>query len=90
MHSVIKFSVDKVISIMIDYQRKIEKGSISFADKLYNLFVYGIFNFAFYKNTPEVVISFLQKTYYDKKIKELKVKLMHYQKDLKTITLIMQ
>lgn len=36
------------------------------------MFVYGIFNFAFYKNTPEEVISFLQKTYYDKKIKELK------------------
>lgn len=72
LNSVFKFNADKVISIMIDYEHKIEKGSISFANKLYNLFVYGIFNFAFYKNAPEVVISFLQKTYYDKKIKELK------------------
>ena len=57
---------------MLDYQRKIEKGNITFVEKLYNLFVYGIYSFTFYNNTPEVIISFLQKTYYDAKIKELK------------------
>ncbi|MDD2215334.1 MAG: AAA domain-containing protein [Eubacteriales bacterium] len=72
LHSIFKVKADKIIAIMIDYQRKIEKGNISFAYKLHNLFVYGIFNFSFYRNDPEVVISFLQKTYYDKKIKELK------------------
>ncbi len=63
---------DRVISLMINYQHKLEKGSISFVYKLYNLFVHGIYNLSFYNNTPEAVISFLQKTYYDKKLKEVK------------------
>lgn len=72
LRSVFQVSADRIISIMHDYKCKVEKGNISFGDKLYNLFVYGIINFAFYNNTPEVVISFLQKTYYEKKIKEIK------------------
>jgi superfamily I DNA and/or RNA helicase len=71
LYSVFKVNADKAIFIMLDYQRKIEKGSISLADMLYNVFVYGICNFSFYKNTPEAVISYLQKTYYDKKMREL-------------------
>lgn len=63
---------DKVISLMINYQHKLEKGNISFGYKLYNLFVHGIYNLSFYSNTPEAVIPFLQKTYYDKKLKEVK------------------
>lgn len=72
LHSIFKVNSDKVISIMLDYQLKIDKGIISFADKLYNLFVYGIVNFSVYNNSPEEVISFLQKSYYVKKIEELK------------------
>lgn len=84
LYSVLKFNADKVISIMIDYQLKSQKGSISFPDKLYNLFVYGIFNFTFYRNTPEVVIAFLQKTYYDKRIKELKEEINELSNRLET------
>ena len=75
LHSFLKVDADKVMSFLFEYKQKIEKGSISFADKLYNLFTYGIFDFTFYKNTPETVISFLQKTYYEKKIKELQSKI---------------
>lgn len=64
-------SADSILTIMLEYQRNIVKGNIKFSAKLYNLFVYGIYSFKFYNNTPEEVISFLQKTYYDKKIKEL-------------------
>lgn len=72
LSTIFPISADRVLSIMLNYQRKVEKRDISFSDKLHNLFVYGIFNFSFYNNNPEEIISFLQKTYYDKKIEELK------------------
>lgn len=83
LHSIFKLNADKVISLMFDYQRIIEKGNLSFIDKAYHLFFYGIFDLAFYKNTPEEVISYLQKTYYDKKLKELNRKIESVSKKLK-------
>ncbi|MGE5329882.1 MAG: AAA domain-containing protein [Deltaproteobacteria bacterium] len=70
--SFLKTNSDRILKIMIDYKHKMEKGNITFFEKVYNLFVHGIYNFSFYNNDPEVIISFLQKTYYDVKIKELK------------------
>lgn len=83
LRSVFQFSADRIISIMLDYQHKIKKGSISFGEKLYNLFVYGIYNFTLYNNAPEAVVSFLQKTYYDRKRKEIKSQIESLSKKLK-------
>lgn len=71
LRSFYRISADSILTIMLKYQRNIEKGNFTFSAKLYNLFVYGIYSFKFYNNAPEAIISFLQKTYYDKKIKEL-------------------
>lgn len=72
LSSIFQVNADKILLLMIEYQRKVDTGNITFGEKLYNLFVHGIYSFSLYNNTPEVVISFLQKTYYDKKIKEIK------------------
>ncbi len=70
-NSLMNFSSDKVLKFLLEYKRKQEHGKFSFKDKIQNIFLYGIFNFKFYKNPPEVLISFLQKTYYEKKIIEI-------------------
>lgn len=72
LRSFFRVSADSILTIMLEYQRRIAEGNITFSAKLYNLLVYGIYNFNFYANAPEAVISFLQKTYYDKKNNELK------------------
>ncbi|WP_226036719.1 AAA domain-containing protein [Aquibacillus saliphilus] len=71
MNSFFRLSADKVLQILIEYQRLVEKGKVKLSNKLYNLFAYGIYSFKMYEFPPEVVISFLQKTYYKSKIKEL-------------------
>jgi len=70
--SIIKSKSDKILSLMVDYQRNIQKGKIPFIMKVYNLFIYGIFSFKFYNNSVDEIISFLQKTYYTNKTKEFK------------------
>jgi superfamily I DNA and/or RNA helicase len=70
--SFLRLSSEKVLKMLIEYQSNLEKGKVKLRTKLYNLFVYGIYNFKIYQYTPEVVISFLQKAYYELKLKELK------------------
>ena len=74
-HFLLKFNADKILSFLLKYKQALEKGSISYITKLYNLFVYGIYNFMFYNNTPEAIVSFIQKSYYDKKLEELQNKI---------------
>jgi superfamily I DNA and/or RNA helicase len=64
-------NADRIMTMILEYKRHIMKGRIKLGIKLYNMFAYGIYNFALYKNTPDVVISFLQRTYYERKIDEL-------------------
>lgn len=68
-----KFSSDKILKILMDYNHHSEKEKFTLKDKLYNFFVYGIYNFKIYRHSTEDLISFLQKVYYQKKIKELQV-----------------
>lgn len=72
LRSVEKLEADRILSLLIDYKYKAEKGKFSLAGKLYNLIFYGIYNLSFYNNNPDIIISFLQKTYYEKKINEIK------------------
>ena len=74
-HFLLKLKADKILSFLLKYKQALEKGSISYITKLYNLFVYGIYNFMFYNNTPEAIVSFIQKSYYDKKLEELQNKI---------------
>lgn len=83
MRPLLRLSSDSILTILLEYKHNIEQGNIGLGKKLYNLFVYGIYNFKFYNNTPEVVISFLQKAYYDTKIKEIKSKIEILSKKLK-------
>lgn len=71
LRSFLKISADRILLIMIAYQCNIDKGNTTFRTKIYNLFFYGIYSFKLYNNSPEVFISFLQKTYYEEKTKEL-------------------
>ncbi|TCT15498.1 superfamily I DNA and/or RNA helicase [Natranaerovirga pectinivora] len=75
-------SADKILTVLIDYQRNIEKEKHTLITKLYNLIFYGIYSFKFYKNPPELIVSFLQKNYYDKKIKEIKNKIKDISSEL--------
>lgn len=71
LRSFLGLNADRVLSIMIEYQQRIEKGEFKLSEKLYNLLVNGIFSLSFYDNTPEAIITYLQKTYYERKMKEL-------------------
>jgi superfamily I DNA and/or RNA helicase len=71
LRSFLGLSADKTLTIMIEYQHKVTKGNLTFGEKLHNLIAYGIYSLRFYDNSSEEIISFLQKSYYDKKIKEL-------------------
>ncbi|WP_430787200.1 AAA domain-containing protein [Virgibacillus flavescens] len=74
VNSLTRLNADKVLKFLIEYQRNVQKGTIKLSNKLYNLFVYRIFNFKLYTYSAEIVISFLQKVYYESKMKELKNK----------------
>jgi len=82
MSSFSRISSDRIMKILVNYELQIQQSNISLINKIYNLFVYGV-NFKLYKNTPEVVIPFLQKTYFDKKINELKSQIESLNQKLK-------
>jgi superfamily I DNA and/or RNA helicase len=65
-------SADRVLQVLIEYKQIIQNRDFRFRNKLYNLLIYGLYNFKIYKCPSEEIISFLQKSYYDLKIKELK------------------
>lgn len=73
--TLMQFNSDKIISFLFEYESASKKGKTSVIKKLYNLFVYGIYSFNLYKQTPENVISYLQKIYYDTKIAEINNKI---------------
>jgi len=74
MKSIYPLHADKVLKLLMEYKQRIENGKVTLKHKLYNLLVHGIYNFNLYKHQPEFVFSFLQETYYELKIKELKSK----------------
>lgn len=82
LRSLFRVNADKVMAIMLEYNRQIMKERINLWDKLHNLVAYGIYSFDLYKNAPDVVISSLQKTYYEKKVEELKSKIDELSKKL--------
>lgn len=71
LRSFLGISADKVLTVMMEYLQNVEKGSLTLKEKLFNLFAYGIYSLKFFDNSPEEIISFLQKTYYDQRTKEL-------------------
>jgi superfamily I DNA and/or RNA helicase len=71
MRSFFQYSADRILTILHEYKRNVNRGKVPFKSKLYNLFIYGLYNFNLFKHSPEVVISFLQKTYYETKMKEI-------------------
>jgi superfamily I DNA and/or RNA helicase len=71
VNSFFRWSAEKVLNMLVEYKYILNKGEINLKNKIYNFFVYGIYNFRIYKYSPEVVISYLQKTYYDLKIIEI-------------------
>jgi superfamily I DNA and/or RNA helicase len=72
LKSFFKYSSDKILKILVEYKQNIIKGKITFRERLHNLFFRGIFNINFYMYPPEIIISFLQKMFYEKKIQEVK------------------
>ncbi|WP_186579753.1 AAA domain-containing protein [Aquibacillus kalidii] len=83
--SLFRLKADKVLKILIEYEKQIQKGKFKLGNKVYNMLVHGIYNFNIYKEAPESLISFLQKYYFELKreellseIEELTKKLEHY------------
>jgi len=63
---------DHYLSLLFEYQRlKAENRSIGLLHKFYHFFIYGMREFGFYQEPSEKIISYLQKRYYEEKIKEL-------------------
>ena len=65
-------SADTILAILLKYQRNMKNGGMTFGEKLYNFFAYGIYNFKFYNNSSEEIICLLQQMYYDKRLQELR------------------
>src|SRR5690606_29158194 len=66
-----RYKADKVLQLLVKYKMIVRNGPVKLRNKLFNLFVHGIYNFKIYKYRPDDVILFLQKLYYDLKTKEL-------------------
>ncbi|MDQ0300548.1 superfamily I DNA and/or RNA helicase [Salibacterium salarium] len=71
INSVFQLSAEKILKILIKYEQRIKRNNFKLRDKIYNLIVFGIYNFNLYKHPPEEIISSLQKAYYDQKFNEL-------------------
>lgn len=69
INSISRLKADKILQLITEHLIKNRKSQ--FRTMLYNLFVYRIYNLSFYRYSSEVIISYLQKTYYDAKINEL-------------------
>lgn len=66
-----KLKTDKLLQVLIEYEKQAERGRIKLSYKLYNLFFLGIYELSIYNYPAEYVISYLQQLYYKKKISEL-------------------
>jgi superfamily I DNA and/or RNA helicase len=80
--SILKYNSEKVLKFLVQFRQNIDKGKIAFREKIYNLIFHGLYNFKIYKLPPESMVSFLQKTYYEKKISELKDEIEKFSKKL--------
>ncbi|SFC94983.1 AAA domain-containing protein [Bacillus sp. UNCCL81] len=73
--SISKLNSDKILKLLIEYKQKSFKGKITLTEKLSNLLIYGVYDFKIYSYPPEQTISYLQKNFYEKKIKEINIQL---------------
>lgn len=69
--SITRLTSDRLLRLLIRFMGIFKSGKIKLRNKLYNLFVYRIFNFGIYKLNPEKIITLLQDTYYNTKMTEL-------------------
>lgn len=82
-----RLKADRILKFILEYKLSSEGGTITFRKKLYNMCVYRIFNFQFYKIPADAAISFSQQAYYETKIRELKVNIEELSGKLKTYNL---
>ncbi|CAI3582092.1 AAA domain-containing protein [Clostridium neonatale] len=67
---------EKLMSLLVEYNMIVEKNEkIHILDKFKLLIKYGIWNFNFYKNSPEIIQKYLLKMYYEVKLEELNNKI---------------
>ncbi|MBY7141878.1 AAA family ATPase [Virgibacillus sp. NKC19-3] len=71
LKSFLSLNADRVLRFLVEYEQTIKEDKYPFKNKVINLFVYGIYNFKLYRYSPETVVSYLQKIYYEVKIHEL-------------------
>ena len=70
--SLYRHNSDVIMALWLHYQQIVENSNgVILKYKLKNLIRYGIVSFSFYKNSADKIIAFFQKTYYERKIKEL-------------------
>lgn len=77
-----RFNADKILHMLVDYKETINHGKFTFRKKVHHLFVFGLYNFKFYRNPSQTIISFLQHEFYKLKITELQAEIDGLQKKL--------
>ena len=70
--SIYQQNSSSIMNLWMEYRRKIEQGQvISIIDKLKYLLRFGIYDFKFYNNPEDRMLSLYQKLFYDYRINEL-------------------
>lgn len=85
--SLYKIDSNKTLEILISYEKLSEDDKITMMYKLKSLILYGIFSFKFYKNSPNKIVAFFQKQFYDLREKELEEEISKLTKELKDFNL---
>lgn len=67
-----RLSSDKLTKLIVTYKATInDQGDMLLKNKIYNFLSFGVYTFKLYRYPPEVVVSYLQKMYYETKREEL-------------------
>ncbi|MFC7319835.1 AAA domain-containing protein [Halobacillus campisalis] len=82
LKSLYRLNADRILNLLIDYKYKLRNRNFKFIGKIHNFFKYGIYDFGFYKSSPEKVVSYLQDTYYKTRMEEVKKKIKLLTKEL--------
>lgn len=76
-------TAEKLLTFLVTYKQAAHKGNFSWIHKLHTAVRYGLSALKVYRYTPEEVVTNLQKTYYEMKMKELDEEINSLSKTLK-------
>mgnify|MGYP000012607961 CR=1 FL=1 len=78
-----RITAAKILGFIAEYELLVStKNTLSFFKKIYLKFVYGLKNFRFYGQAIEIVTSYCQKLYYDRRLEEIKERIIELEAEL--------